>query len=60
MEPNKLVRLNCLFEKAVANNAKLLEKRELDELYNEFINDGRDSGISNMVAFPKVVQRTVG
>jgi hypothetical protein len=60
MEPNKLVRLNCLFEKAVANNAKLLEKRELDELYSEFINDGRDSSISNMVVFPKVVRRTVG
>jgi hypothetical protein len=43
MEPSKVVRLGCLFEKAVANNAKLLEKRELDKLYNEFINDGRDN-----------------
>ena len=60
MEPSKLVRLNCLFEKAVANNVKLLEKRELDELYNEFINDGRDSESSNMVIFPSTKRRSAG
>jgi hypothetical protein len=52
MELNKLVRLNCLFEKAVANNDKFLEERELFELYNEFMNDGRDHIKSNMIVFP--------
>jgi hypothetical protein len=60
MEPSKLVRLNCLFEKAVANNAQLLEKRELDELYDEFINDGRDKKSNNMVIFSRTGRRTVG
>ncbi|MBA6392091.1 hypothetical protein H4J38_15045 [Colwellia sp. BRX10-3] len=58
MESKKLARLNCLFEKAVENNAKLLEKRELDELYNEFINDGRDHNKSNTVVFPTGIRRT--
>ncbi|ASP48097.1 hypothetical protein [Cognaticolwellia beringensis] len=58
MEANKLARLSCLFEKAVANNAKLLEKHELDELYNEFINDGRDHIKNTVVAFPKGLRRT--
>ncbi len=58
MEPSKLVRLSCLFEKAIANNAKLLEKRELDELYNEFINDGRDNKANNMVTFPRASRQT--
>lgn len=60
MDPSKLIRLSCLFEKAVANNAKLLEKRELDELYNEFINDGRDNKANNMVIFPCTGRRTAG
>lgn len=47
MEPNKLARLSSLFEKAVADNAKSLEKRELDQLYSEYINDGRDNIKSN-------------
>tara|TARA_R110000737_G_scaffold113384_1_gene146524 strand:- start:1264 stop:1446 length:183 start_codon:yes stop_codon:yes gene_type:complete len=58
METNKLARLSSLFEKAVANNAKLLEKRELDELYNEFINEGRDSLKSNMIMFPSQKRRS--
>lgn len=60
MEPSKLLRLSCLFEKAVANNVKLLEKRELNELYNEFINDGRDFKASNTVQFPIGSRRTAG
>jgi hypothetical protein len=44
----------------VANNAKLFEKRELDELYNEFINDGRDNKANNMVIFPSSAKQTVG
>ncbi len=60
MEPSKLSRLNCLFEKAVANNAKLLEKRELNALYNEFINDGRDHKASNTVEFPIKSRLTAG
>jgi len=58
MEPHKLARLSCLFEKAVTNNAKLLEKRELDKLYDEFINDGRDNVKNNMVVFPTGKRRT--
>tara|TARA_R110000787_G_scaffold105083_2_gene212508 strand:+ start:769 stop:951 length:183 start_codon:yes stop_codon:yes gene_type:complete len=58
MEPNKLARLSCLFEKAVANDAKLLEKRELDKLYNEFINDGRDNIKNSMVVFPTWKRRS--
>lgn len=60
MEASKLVRLNCLFEKAVANNAKLLEKRELGKLYDEFINDGRDNKMSNTVVFSQISRRTAG
>lgn len=52
MEKSKLLRLNCLFEQAVANNDKFLEDRELFELYNEFINDGRDHIKNNMIVFP--------
>ena len=58
MEANKLARLNCLFEKAVTNNTKLLEKHELDELYNEFINEGREPIKSTIVAFPKGLRRS--
>tara|TARA_R110000796_G_scaffold117874_2_gene231194 strand:- start:966 stop:1172 length:207 start_codon:yes stop_codon:yes gene_type:complete len=58
MEPNKLARLSCLFEKAVDNNAQFLEKRELDELYDEFINDGRDMMKSKMVVFPLEIKRS--
>lgn len=42
MEQTKVNRLNSLFEKMVANNANIIEKRELNNLYQEFINDGRD------------------
>lgn len=58
MKPDKLARLNCLFEKALENKVKLLEKRELADLYNEFINHGRDNIEGNMVAFPLGVRRT--
>lgn len=59
MNTNKLVRLNCLFEKALVNNVKLIEKRELAELYNEFINDGRDDLRPNIVSFPSGDRRSV-
>jgi hypothetical protein len=42
MERYKLNRLNVLFEKMMAEKANLLEKRELNSLYQEFIDDGRD------------------
>lgn len=42
MDQNKINRLNSLFEKMVANNANIIERRELNNLYQEFINDGRD------------------
>ena len=58
IEPDKLARLNCLFEKAVANKAKYLEKRELDELYDEFISDGRDIVKNNTVVFPLEKRRS--
>lgn len=58
MNTNRLVRLNCLFEKALVNNMKLIEKRELAELYDEFINDGRDEFKSNTVVFPSGNRRS--
>jgi hypothetical protein len=42
MEQIKVNRLNSLFEKMVANNANIIERRELNNLYKEFIDDGRD------------------
>lgn len=42
MEQIKVNRLNSLFEKMVANNANIIEKRELNNLYQEFIDDGRE------------------
>lgn len=59
MNTNKLVRLNSLFEKALTNNVKLIEKRELADLYNEFINDGRNDFKPNTVAFPSGARRSV-
>lgn len=58
MDSNQLARLSYLFEKAVAKNTKLLENRELEQLYNEFINDGREKTKSNMILFPSGIKRT--
>jgi len=58
MEVDKLARLNCLFEKALDNNTKLLEKRELDKLYNEYINEGRGHIKRNITIFPKETRRS--
>ena len=46
MEDKKIMRLNSLFEKMVASSASAYEKNELQHLYEEFINDGRESAIS--------------
>jgi hypothetical protein len=58
MEKRKLIRLSCLFEKAVASNAKLIEKQELNELYTEYINDGREANKNNTVTFSANSRRT--
>ena len=42
MEQKKMTRLSDLFEKVVADNANVVERRELSALYQEYINDGRD------------------
>lgn len=42
MEPGKVNRLNTLFEKMVADNVNVIERKELAMLYQEFINDGRE------------------
>jgi len=38
----KLVRLSNLFEKMVSDNANNAERRELSNLYQEYINFGRE------------------
>ena len=43
MKNSQVVKLNSLFEKMVSNSANALEERELNHLYKEYINDGRDS-----------------
>ena len=43
MKNSQVVKLNSLFEKMVSNSANALEERELNYLYQEYINDGRDS-----------------
>lgn len=50
MEQSKVSRLNLLFEKVVANNANVIERRELNNLYQEYINDGRDKTHQNTSA----------
>jgi len=52
MENSQVVKLNSLFEKMVSNSANAHEKRELNHLYQEYINDGRDG-----VAKPRVNRR---
>lgn len=42
MDQSKVNRLNTLFEKMLANNANVVEKRELNNLYREFIDYGRE------------------
>lgn len=50
MERNKVSRLNRLFEKMMSDNANVLEKRELTNLYQEYINDGRENSSKSRVA----------
>jgi hypothetical protein len=45
MEKKKLTRLNDLFEKVVSDCASLIERRELNILYQEYIDDGREVGL---------------
>jgi len=42
MERNKVSRLNVLFEKMVQNRASQSERDELRQLYEEYIEDGRE------------------
>ena len=44
MEQRKLARLNDLFEKVVSDNANVIERKELNALYQEYIDDGRELG----------------
>ena len=41
MEQKQLTRLSQLFEKAVADKANTIERRELNVLYQEYIDEGR-------------------
>ena len=41
MEKKQLNRLSQLFEKAVADSANIIERRELNVLYQEYIDEGR-------------------
>ena len=50
MEQKKLTRLSELFEKAVADNANVIESRELNALYQEYINDGREKKYQSRAA----------
>ncbi|MBB6544685.1 hypothetical protein [Thalassotalea piscium] len=43
MDHPKVERLNSLFEKMLSNNANSVEQHELTALYQEYINDGRDT-----------------
>ena len=43
MEQLKVKRLNDLFEKMMSNKASSGEQRELTQLYQEFIDDGREN-----------------
>lgn len=42
MNQVEMSRLNSLFEKMVSDRANMKEQRELSQLYQEFINDGRE------------------
>ena len=52
MERNKVSRLNRLFEKMMSDSANVVEKRELNNLYQEYINDGRDTSSKGRVTSP--------
>jgi hypothetical protein len=41
----KLTRLNNLFEKVVSDQANIIERRELNTLYAEYIDEGREVGL---------------
>jgi hypothetical protein len=43
MEQKELTRLSILFEKAVADKANIIEKKELNTLYQQYIDDGREN-----------------
>ncbi len=50
MEQKKITRLSDLFEKVVADNANVIERRELSVLYQEYINDGREKNHQRVAA----------
>ena len=43
MDMDSVTRLNRLFEKVVSDCASMAEHMELNILYQEYINDGRDN-----------------
>lgn len=53
MDKDKVERLNTLFEKVVAESANIIERKELDCLYKEFFEDGREL-VAPVVAVPKL------
>ena len=57
MEKVKLVRLSNLFEKMVSDNANNAEKRELSNLYQEYINFGREIELGHTSSYHR---RAVG
>lgn len=50
MERDKVSRLNRLFEKMMSDSANVIEKRELNNLYQEYINDGRENTSKSRIA----------
>ncbi len=56
MKQTELNRLNDLFEKMLSSKANRVEKRELTNLYQEYIDDGRDN--SNRVQRSRKFQQT--
>ncbi|MFD1618995.1 hypothetical protein [Thalassotalea marina] len=42
MDSDKVKRLNVLFEKVLAESANIIEQKELELLYKEFFEDGRE------------------
>ncbi|NQZ79668.1 MAG: hypothetical protein HRT52_01510 [Colwellia sp.] len=57
MEKVKLARLSNLFEKMVSDNANNSEKRELSNLYQEYINFGREIELGHTSSYQR---RAVG
>ena len=60
MEQRKVVQLNILFEKMVSNNANAIERNELNSLYQEFINDGREINLRDSSSHSSIPHRAVG